>query len=81
MDLGIKATTANKKWDIALNVNDLFRSSAMAYTYTVNNIPQTFTSFQVQRYVQLSVTYRFGSLTGEAKSRSAGNEEEKGRAE
>lgn len=79
LDVGIKATTANKKWDIALNVNDLFRSSAMKYSYTVNGIQQTFTNFQLLRYLQLSVSYRLGRVSGVAKSGKAGNEDEKGR--
>lgn len=77
LDIGVKATTRNKKWDIALNLNDAFRSSALAYSYTVNSIPQKFTNFQIIRYLQLSLNYRFGS--GTTKNRSTGNEEERGR--
>lgn len=79
MDAGIKTSALKKKLDIALNVNDVFRSSAMAYSYTVNNIPQTFTNFQIMRYLQLSINYRFGGISGGANKRVSGNEEEKGR--
>lgn len=79
LDLGLKATTPNKKWDLALNLNDVTRSSAMAYRYTVNGIPQTFTNFQIIRYWQLSITYRFGKGQEAGSSRSSGNEEERGR--
>ncbi|MCS4164209.1 TonB dependent receptor [Sphingobacterium sp. BIGb0116] len=79
LDLGIKATTANKKWDMALNLNDAFRSSAMAYAYTVNDIKQTFTNFQIIRYWQLSIGYRFGKGKENSSSRTSGNEEERGR--
>ena len=79
LDLGVKATTNNKKWDIALNLNDAFRSSALAYSYTVNNVPQKFTNFQIIRYLQLSVTYRFGSGSDASSARTTGNEEERGR--
>jgi hypothetical protein len=79
MDIGIKTSAIDRKLDIALNVNDVFRSSAMAYSYTVNNIPQTFTNFQIMRYVQLSLNYRFGRSSGSAPQRMPGNEEEKGR--
>ncbi len=79
MDVGFKATTANRKWDIAANLNDAFRSSALAYSYTVNNIAQKFTNFQIIRYFQLSLTYRFGSGSGSSTDRNAGNEEERAR--
>lgn len=79
LDVGVKAATANKKWDVALNLNDAFRSSAMAYSYTVNGIAQTFTNFQIIRYWQLSLSYRFGNGQGTNKIRTSGNEEEKGR--
>ncbi len=78
LDLGVKVTSASKKWDAALNVNDLFRSSAMTYAYTVNGVRQSFTNFQFNRYYQLSLSYRFGG-NGYERSRSSGNEEERGR--
>jgi hypothetical protein len=80
LDVGVKATTANKKWDLALNLNDAFRSSALAYSYTVNGIPQKFTNFQIIRYLQFSATYRFGSGSGISSTRTPGNEDERGRA-
>jgi len=79
LDVGLKAATANKKWDVGVNLNDAFRSSAMAYSYTVNGIAQTFTNFQIIRFWQLSLTYRFGNGSGTANTRTSGNEEEKGR--
>jgi hypothetical protein len=79
LDLGLKVTTNNKKWDIAFNANDVFMSSALAYSYTVNNIPQKFTNFQFNRFLQLSVNYKFGSSSNSESSRSSGNEEEQAR--
>ncbi|MGE8290095.1 MAG: outer membrane beta-barrel protein [Sphingobacterium sp.] len=79
LDLGLKASTANKKWDMTLNLNDAFRSSAMAYAYTVNDIKQTFTNFQIIRYWQLSIGYRFGKGKSSDTARTSGNEEERGR--
>jgi hypothetical protein len=78
LDAGVKFTSANKKWDAALNVNDLFMSSAMKYSYTVNSVKQTFTNFQFNRFIQLAVNYRFGGNDAE-RSRVSGNEEERGR--
>ena len=79
LDIGFKTTGNNKKWDIILNLNDAFRSSASAVSYMVNGIPQKFTNFQINRYFQLSINYRFGRNTGSSINRSTGNEEEKGR--
>ncbi len=79
LDLGVRATTANKKWDVALNLNDAFKSSAMAYSYSVNGIAQTFTNFQIIRYWQLSLSYRFNNGRETNNTRTSGNEEEKGR--
>jgi len=78
-DIGVKATSKNKKWDLALNVNDIFMTSALAYSYSVNNIPQKFTNFQLNRYLQLSVNYRFGKNTNTEVIQQSGNEDEKGR--
>jgi len=64
---------------MALNLNDAFRSSAMAYAYTVNDINQTFTNFQIIRYWQFSIGYRFGKGKEDGTSRTSGNEEERGR--
>ena len=72
LDIGLKATTVNKKWDAALNLNDAFRSSALAYTYTVNNVSQKFTNFQIIRYWQLSITWHFGR-SAVSNTRSSGD--------
>jgi len=79
LDAGIKANVMNKRLDIAFSVNDLFRSSASAYATTVNGIPIKFTNFQINRFVQLSVSYRFGNSSGGSVERVTGNEEERGR--
>ncbi|WP_423146137.1 outer membrane beta-barrel protein [Rubrolithibacter danxiaensis] len=79
LDLGFKASVVDKKWDIAVILNDAFRSSASSVSYIVNDIPQKFTNFQINRYVQLNLNYHFGAgLTGNS-NRSTGNEEERGR--
>ncbi len=80
LDLGMKATTSNKKWDIVLNLNDVFMRSAPAISSVVNGIPQQLMNFQFNRFCQLSLNYRFGNNSGSTKSRSTGNEDERGRA-
>jgi hypothetical protein len=79
-DLGIKTLCLQKRLSISLNAADLFRASASTITTTINNIPQMFTHFQVNRQVRLSMTYRLGNFMKKSNIRSTGNEEEKGRA-
>jgi hypothetical protein len=79
LDLGMRMTTSNRKLDIVFNLNDIFRSSALAYSTVVNGISQKLTNFQINRFFQLSVSYRFGKSTDESGSHSTGNEEERGR--
>ncbi|MEC5145162.1 TonB-dependent receptor [Chitinophaga sp. 212800010-3] len=78
LDLGLKASVLQKKMDISLTMSDLFLSSAINVSSIVMGMPQKVTNFQLNRYLMLSLSYRFG---GERKARSndTGNEEEKGR--
>lgn len=79
MDLGLKAAVLKKKVDITLTMNDLFRSSATTVTSNINGVPQKFTNFQLNRYLLLGFTYRFGSNEHKAANNDNGNEEERGR--
>lgn len=77
LDPGITALALKKNLNITFNVNDIFRSSATSVTTYVNGIKQQFTNFQINRYAQLSMSYRFGSKP--AKIPQTGNEDERGR--
>ncbi|WP_316793914.1 outer membrane beta-barrel family protein [Pedobacter frigoris] len=79
LDLGITASAFKKELSITFNVNDVFRSSAMAKTTIVNGVRQKFTNFQINRFAQLSLNYRFGSKKETAKGHQTGNEDERGR--
>ncbi|WPU95971.1 TonB-dependent receptor [Mucilaginibacter sabulilitoris] len=78
LDVGFTALAMKKKLNISLNLNDAFRSSASAVTTTINGIRNKFTNFQLNRFVLLGVSYRFGGETN-AQKRDTGNEEERGR--
>ena len=77
VDLGISASILKKAMTINLFLNDAFRSSALAFTSTVNGIPQKFTNFQINRWVQLTMSYKFGGKSAE--ERSSSNMEERKR--
>jgi outer membrane receptor protein involved in Fe transport len=78
LDVGFTALAMKKKLNITLNLNDAFRSSASAVSTTVNGINGKFTNFQLNRFVQLGISYRFGKETSTEK-RDTGNEDERGR--
>lgn len=79
VDMGLKASVLQKKLDIALTLNDIFLTSANSVTTTINGVPQKFTNFQLNRFVLLGLTYRFGSSEHKAVNKDTGNEEERGR--
>jgi hypothetical protein len=79
LDVGFSALALQKKLNISLNLNDAFRSSANAVTTNVNGIREKFTNFQLNRFVQLAVSYRFGKETNGNKP-DTGNADERGRA-
>lgn len=79
LDIGFNAMLVQKKLNVSLNLNDAFRSSASAVTTTVNGIREKFTNFQLNRFVQLAVSYRFGT-EGSGNKPGTGNEDERSRA-
>lgn len=79
LDLGLTALAFKKNLNITLNVNDVLRSSAMATTTVVNGMKQKFTNFQINRFAQLSLSYRFGNKDSKSKDRQTGNEDERKR--
>lgn len=78
LDIGFTALALQKKLNISLNLSDAFRNSASAVTTNVNGIREKFSNFQINRFVQLAVSYRFGKSTNSSK-RDTGNEDERGR--
>jgi outer membrane receptor protein involved in Fe transport len=79
VDVGLTILALKKMLNITLNLNDAFRSSALSVTNHVNNLKEKFTNFQINRYVQLSATYRVGKKTN-TDTRDTGNDDEKSRA-
>ena len=79
LDFGVKASVFKKKLDISLNLNDAFGSSATSVTSTVDGVPQRFTNFQLNRYLMLGLSYRFGSDQSKRAIEDTGNQEERKR--
>ncbi len=79
VDLGLKTLCLQKRLSIALNAADLLRSSASVVHYTYGNIKQTFTHFQVNRNVRLTLTYKLGQSSRKREVRNTGSDEERHR--
>lgn len=78
LDIGGRATL-NEKVELSLTLNDALRKSASAIDMIVNGIDERFTAFQFNRYLLLTLNYRFGKKKNDAGSRSPGNQEERTR--
>jgi outer membrane receptor protein involved in Fe transport len=79
LDIGIKASVFKKKLDLSLNLNDAFGSSATSVTSTIDGVPQRFTNFQLNRYMMMGLSYRFGSDGSKQETRDTGNQDERKR--
>ncbi|MGF6849290.1 hypothetical protein QFZ51_004525 [Chitinophaga sp. W3I9] len=64
-----------KKVDIVLTMNDICQSSAI----TINGAQQQLSNFQLNRYLKLGISYRFGSRAAKLPAGDTGNQEERGR--
>jgi hypothetical protein len=69
----------NKDLKISLKGNDLFRTQKVTGSSVVNGIYQNFKYYYDTQYVQLSVSFKFGSKKLTVMKRETGNEEEKSR--
>lgn len=78
LDIGGRATL-NEKIELSLTLNDALRKSASTVDMVVNGIDERFTNFQFNRYLLLTLNYRFGQKKNNAESRSPGNEDERKR--
>ncbi|HEY4288489.1 MAG TPA: outer membrane beta-barrel family protein [Puia sp.] len=80
LDLGFTAQALKRKLSISLMLNDAFRSGASSATTTVNGIKQKFTNFQINRYAQLTLSYRLGNKQVKTDLGDTGNKDERARA-
>ncbi len=79
LDIGLKASVMKKKVDIALTMNDICMSSAVTINSTINGARQQLSNFQLNRYLLLGISYRFGGKAASTPSGDTGNQEERGR--
>lgn len=79
LELGIKLSTPNKKWTVALIFTDIFRTEIHNSSSVVNGIIQTTDGYYDNRGVRLNLNYKFGG-DKQTRTHTTGNEEETNRA-
>ena len=79
LSAGLRQLLLNDKLTIALSVNDLLKTSFNKSSANTDQINQWSKEYYDSRWVNLSVTYNFGSTTVKgSRYRSTGNEDEVG---
>ena len=78
---GLRQLLLNDKLSIALSVNDILKTQINRATANTGQINQWSKEIYDSRWVNLSVSYNFGSTKVKgSQNRSVGNEDEVGRA-
>ena len=78
---GLRQLLLNDKLSIALSVNDILKTNINRTTANTGQINQWGKEYYDSRWVNLSVSYNFGSTKVKgSRNRSVGNEDEVGRA-
>ncbi|HFK5528352.1 TPA: outer membrane beta-barrel family protein [Elizabethkingia anophelis] len=78
-DAGIRYLIFNKKFQVALNIADIFRTNKLTFTQVVNNIKQNSYEYGDVQKIRFSLTWNFGKQLKNEK-REQSNEDEKSRA-
>ncbi|WP_172918035.1 outer membrane beta-barrel family protein [Capnocytophaga canis] len=82
LDLGIKYLAFDKRLTLALYVNDIFKTNITTYTVNIEKqgIKESYRQYYDNRYVRLSLTYKFGNSKISVRKREGGNAEERNRS-
>ena len=79
LSLMLQYLLLDKKLNISLSANDIFKSSAERTTTIINGVFQEARYYYDTRSLLLSLSYKFGNKDIKSRQHSAGNEEERGR--
>ncbi|WP_025742951.1 outer membrane beta-barrel family protein [Aquimarina pacifica] len=80
IDLTLRHSMFDNNLQTTVGVYDIFDTSPVKRTFIVNDVKQTYQSFPSNRYLKISMSYKFGNKNINSKNRNSGNEEEKRRA-
>ncbi|MGH2643643.1 MAG: outer membrane beta-barrel family protein, partial [Chitinophagaceae bacterium] len=79
VDFGLRLLAINKRLSLSLNFSDIFQSSASKIYNVVDQISNTYTSFQLNSHIRISASWNLGNENHERKPTDTGNESEKKR--
>ncbi len=79
LSLSVKYLTLDKKLQISLIGNDVFRQERPVYSMFSNGILQKFNNYYDQQSIRLSLRYKFGNAKLKVQKRDFGNEDERNR--
>ncbi|MGF1558575.1 MAG: TonB-dependent receptor domain-containing protein [Flavobacteriaceae bacterium] len=79
LSLSLQWLLFNKNMNITFRANDIFKSSIDAVESRVNGVFQTGRYYYDSRYLQISLSYKFGNNDISVKKHGTGNEQEKER--
>ncbi|TAE39173.1 MAG: hypothetical protein EAZ70_09585 [Runella slithyformis] len=79
VNLGLQKSFQNNRWNVQLNINDIFRTSIFRANIKVDNTDLTFTNVQVNRTASLRLTYNFGKSKFQSQGRKSGVSEDAAR--
>ncbi len=77
-DAGIKYSLLSNNLQFSLNLNDIFKTSGITFTNSINNILQEKYNYSDSQKIRFSAIYKFGKSFKENK-RETSNEDEKNR--
>jgi hypothetical protein len=79
VNLGVEWSPPQKNLSLSLNYNDVFQSSASSVHTMVDQIRNTYTVFQLNSQIRLSVTWHFGKNSSNHKPAATSNKAERSR--
>lgn len=79
LSVGAMFRSTNNKLNISVTTNDLLHTSQSDLKATVNGVRQFYDNYYDNRYIRISVQYRFGNVKIQTKQRQVGNEDERNR--
>jgi outer membrane receptor protein involved in Fe transport len=79
LNMGLEWAPPQKRLSLSLNYNDLFQSSASSVHSIVDQIKNTYTVFQLNSQIRLSVTWHFGKSSSNHQPTTTSNKAERSR--
>lgn len=79
-NLGFKYALLDKKLQLSVYANDIFKTSSPAIKTNTNNVDQAYNMYYDNRYVRVGITFSFGNENIKIKQYSGSNSEEKNRS-